>query len=210
MNPKKPTQTDSAEQRPGFALVVTLILMVLLAVIAIGLLSISSVALRTSGVESNRSIARFNAQLGLQMAINQLQKTMGPDQRVTATADLEFRGSDSSKWVGVYGNESIANYAQRPSQIPSEPYSPVLLNWLVSGNEEVSFTASESPGAFGSITSSGASPSFSPSDQVSGLDGTIGDITIAGQKAALLVGEGSVDNQTDESKLRGCACGEYK
>ena len=180
-------------------MIVTLVLMVMMVILVTGLLSLSSITLRSSKVDSDLSIARYNAQLGLQMALSQLQKTMGPDQRVTATADLEFPAADSRKWVGVYGNESVADYDQRPSDIPSEPYKPVLLNWLVSGNENVSFSASESSGSFGSITNTQASLPFTPVDTVSGLDGTSGGVTIANARAALLVGEGSVDNPSGSS-----------
>ncbi|MDP4624445.1 MAG: hypothetical protein NWT08_04815 [Akkermansiaceae bacterium] len=195
----KRIRSNKGKQELGFVLIVTLVLMVMLVILVTGLLSISSVTLRSSKVDSDLSIARYNAQLGLQMALSQLQETMGPDQRVTAPADLKFAGTDSSKWVGVYGNESVADYSQSPSAIPSEPYKPVLLNWLVSGNENVSFSSSVSSGSFGSITSPPSSIDFEPTDNVSGLDGSIGGITIAGQKAALLVGDGSVENPSGSS-----------
>jgi hypothetical protein len=180
--------------KPAFALVVTLSLMVLLTIIATGLLGLSSITLRKSGRDSDVSAARANARLGLMIAINQLQKTLGPDQRVTANADLKFPAANLGKWVGVYGNESVADYSQKPSAIPTNPYKPVLLNWLVSGNESVSFTSSEASGSFGAITTPPSSIPYGPTDAVSGLNGLVGDITIRNRKAALLVGSGSVVN----------------
>ncbi len=63
----------------GFALVVTLTLMVLLSILALGLLSLSSVALRTTGIRSDASIARANARVALSLAIAEIQKHAGPD-----------------------------------------------------------------------------------------------------------------------------------
>ena len=72
----------------GFALVITLSLMVLLTVIAVGLLSLSSISLRSSSQGAAMATARANARLAMMMALVELQKSAGPDQRVTAPANL--------------------------------------------------------------------------------------------------------------------------
>ncbi|MEO5713685.1 MAG: hypothetical protein ABIT37_09370 [Luteolibacter sp.] len=72
----------------GFALVVTLLLMVLLTIVAVGLLSLSSISLRTSGQSNAASVARSNARLALMMALGELQTHAGPDTRITATGSI--------------------------------------------------------------------------------------------------------------------------
>ena len=72
----------------GFALIVTISLMILLAVIAVGPLQLSAVSLRTSSQGDARALARNNAMMALQMAIGQLELTAGQDQRITGPANL--------------------------------------------------------------------------------------------------------------------------
>ena len=72
----------------GFALVVTLSLMILLTVIAVGLLTLSSISLRSSTQGQAMAVAQANARLALTLAIGDLQKSLGCDQRVTAAAEI--------------------------------------------------------------------------------------------------------------------------
>jgi len=81
----------------GFALVMTLSLMVLLTVLIVGLLSLSAVALRTASQQMAISVARGNARMALLLAIGELQKTMGPDKMISAPSDiLSASGSAAS------------------------------------------------------------------------------------------------------------------
>ena len=70
----------------GFALVATVSMMVLLTLVAIAMLSLSTIEQRSSG-EADR-MARANARMALMIAIGELQKAAGPDQRVTTTARI--------------------------------------------------------------------------------------------------------------------------
>lgn len=72
----------------AFALVLTLSLMVLLALLAVGLLSLSSLSLRSANSESLAAEARANARMAAQMAIGELQRLAGPDQRITASSNI--------------------------------------------------------------------------------------------------------------------------
>jgi len=89
-------------RRHGFALVATLSMMILLAILSIGMLSLASVSLRSNGTSANQAKAEANARMALQIAIANLQRHAGPDQRVTAPADL--RGATTNgRWTGVWG-----------------------------------------------------------------------------------------------------------
>ena len=81
----RPRPTPFFGRSRGFALIVTISLMVLLMVIGLGLLTLSAISMRSQRIGSAQSVARANARLALLIAIGDLQKHAGPDQRVTAT-----------------------------------------------------------------------------------------------------------------------------
>ena len=75
----------------------TVSMMVLLTLVAIAMLSLSTIEQRSSGGGANEAdrMARANARMALMMALGELQKAAGPDQRVSATATY-FGDSDNS------------------------------------------------------------------------------------------------------------------
>lgn len=75
-------------RKNGFAIIVTVSILVLLAVIAVGLLTLSTVTVRASTLGNAKAEAQANARLALTLAIGELQKSLGPDQRVSAPAQL--------------------------------------------------------------------------------------------------------------------------
>lgn len=133
----------------GFALVSIVIIMTLLMLIGVGLLSISSITTRNTLQKSQIEEARDNAKLALKLALNALQLSTGPDQRVTAEADIlsgqGFAGfspnPQKKHYVGVYSTES---WHERDSSGMMENLKPYDENrnreafgrWLVSGSPE--------------------------------------------------------------------------
>lgn len=106
-------------RKPGFALVTTLLMMTLLSAIIIGTLSLSSVTLRSTEKNSHRAIAQANARMALTLAIAQLQREAGPDQRITASAGITGN-TVHPHWTGVW-----------KSTAGNDKPEPV---WLVSGS----------------------------------------------------------------------------
>lgn len=81
-------------QQRGFALVTTLILMILITVIAVGMLTLSSIALRGSSQGTVQAQARANARIALMLAIGEIQAKLGQDQIATAQATILVAGAD--------------------------------------------------------------------------------------------------------------------
>ena len=92
---------------PGFTLISTLLVGSLLVLVLLGLISLSTIEIRNSEQFHHESVAENNARLALILAIAELQKHAGSDQRVTARAAiLEEDGSGSKvkhkNWLGVW------------------------------------------------------------------------------------------------------------
>lgn len=129
---------NSSQQR-GFTLLVTVALMVLLTLIALGTLSLSSIALRTSERHRWQAQARANARCALMLAIGELQKHAGPDQRITAPASI-MDGVAESESVENVGEPLVAGvweaHTQNPSGAPTLPSydkRAPFRRWLISG-----------------------------------------------------------------------------
>ncbi len=197
-------RTDWKKNR-GFALVISLSLMVLLTVLAIGLLGLSSISIRSSSRGDAMAIARANARMAMMFAISELQKEMGPDQRVSATADLggSADGSrlaagaspannipvgGSSKgltaveygtryWTGVWEN---ANQNNPGTTIYTRTPTARHRKWLISGNE----------------TNLGTN-AFTPANKAFALkqDGGVSD----SRKAVVLVGKGTAGDPAPDT-----------
>ncbi len=122
--------------RPGFALVITLSLMILLTVIAVGLLTLSSISLRASAQGNAMAMARANARLALMLAIGDLQKSAGPDQSVTARADVIPANSANPHLTGVWKSWEIkATAPPSPTEYEKAARDAKFLGWLVSGTD---------------------------------------------------------------------------
>ena len=105
----------------GFALLIVLTLLGFVLVLLLGLAAYSRVETAISGNTQRQAQARQHALVALDVALAQLQKHAGPDQRVTATG--ESTGGTNAHYTGVWSSDP----ASTPSTAP--------LTWLVSGSE---------------------------------------------------------------------------
>lgn len=163
-------------KRDGFALLITITLVAFLVLVLVSLATLTRVETRVASNSQHLAQARQNALLGLNLALGQLQTFAGPDQRATAPANLGDGGAATAEnllvptrngsrhWTGVWGNRNAWG---------STTTAPGLLNWLVSGNEDV-LVASEqntsAPELFGMITSPVPEPGFVPNGALPSLN----------------------------------------
>jgi Tfp pilus assembly protein PilX len=159
-----PVSGLSNGENRGFALVVTISLMILLTIIAVGLLGLSAVSLRASTQGSASAMARANARMALMMAVGELQRELGPDSRISAPHDAGTTATGGQpRWSAVYdawkGNENPGT--------PETPQSrtPKFRSWLVSGAN----AATGGPAGTGEIIlvgSNSLSANADPRDQI--------------------------------------------
>ncbi|WP_035605024.1 hypothetical protein [Haloferula sp. BvORR071] len=117
----------------GFALVISMALMVLITLLAIALLSLSSISLRSSERDQAMAEARANARLSLMLAIGQLQKAAGPDQRVTARAGILDEKIACPQLTGVWNSWEIkATSPPNASDYSEQEKAKKFRTWLVS------------------------------------------------------------------------------
>ena len=119
--PSEGSRSRRRAKRGGFALLIVLTLVAFVLVLLLGLAAYTRVETAISGNTQRQAQARQHALVALDVALAQLQKNAGPDQRVTATG--ESTGGANAHYTGVWSSDPTAT----PSTTP--------LTWLVSGSE---------------------------------------------------------------------------
>ena len=121
------TKVGFLSERRGFALIATISIMALLLIVAMAMLPLSRVEVRSSQHNKHLVEAEANARMALMLALGELQASAGPDQRITAAADL-LSGDLSvaegrAHWIGVWNTEEYN---------PKDPENKEFVRWLVS------------------------------------------------------------------------------
>jgi hypothetical protein len=123
----------TGHNKGGFALVIALSLMSLVVLLLLTSTTFVREETTLSGTRSNQMKAELAAVLSIQAAVAELQRLTGPDQRVTARADILNSGDsyapqvaqpEKSRWTGVWNSASFN---------PSQPDEKEFLGWLASG-----------------------------------------------------------------------------
>ena len=125
-------RSRTTSRRGGFALLITVTLLAFLVLLLVSLASLTRVETQVAANSTQLAQARANALFALNLAMGQLQKYAGPDQAVTARADINSVNTGNPVWTGVWD-------ARPPSAVTpthaAAPASNAPMAWLVSGNE---------------------------------------------------------------------------
>ena len=123
------TETLRRRLRPGFSLVLSLVVMSVVLLTVITVASFVTIESRLSAQHQNFQRAKLNAAVSLRLALAHLQQEAGPDRRMTARADILANTTQpgwtwntirNPLWTGVWRSD-------RQLQPPS---------WLVSGRHD--------------------------------------------------------------------------
>lgn len=105
IHPRTPSHSLPRQKQRGFALIVTIVLVAFLVLILLGLATFTRVETQVATNSQSLSQARQNAVFALNIAVGQLQKYAGPDQRITAPATTVYPAKDVTKGTGdLYDN----------------------------------------------------------------------------------------------------------
>lgn len=131
--------------KKGFALIATLTLMMLLAMLAVGLMAMATSQNRIALQVMLQSEARQQALVGLDAAIGALQAELGPDQRVTASSGILSENDKSTQpqhilgvwnsWDGPIYGESVSNKGAKIASTYVKGRAPMFRRWLVSSKD---------------------------------------------------------------------------
>ncbi|MBK1881080.1 hypothetical protein JIN85_01565 [Luteolibacter pohnpeiensis] len=127
--PQRSTRHRLAREK-GFALMVVLMMMSLLIVLGVGLLSLSTISVRSDGAARAQQRAQANARFSLMMAMGELQNLLGPDQRICANASAMFPAAKQPNLLGVW-----ESWRWNPETESSPDYgakSKLFKGWLAS------------------------------------------------------------------------------
>ncbi|WOO43275.1 hypothetical protein [Rubellicoccus peritrichatus] len=155
----------------GFALIVAISLMAFIILMLLSLSALVSLELASTTTDRDRIRAEENALLGLNVALGNIQRLLGKDQRVSASPLLLDRnisaGDPRENWTGVWDSAEFLSDGITPN-----PNFGQHLGWLISGFDDAGFA--------------GGVPAFSSSFNG---DGELSDVS-----NAKLIGGGTVDH----------------
>jgi hypothetical protein len=114
--------------------VTTLAMLILITVVAVGMLSLSSVSLRSGAADKTARRARANARLALQLAIGELQAAAGPDNRVTASSSVGNPSRSQKHLTGVWEGWKWKGEGDSPDW--KKEKSDRFKGWLISSNRQ--------------------------------------------------------------------------
>ncbi len=130
-------------KKHGFALIASLTLMMLLALLAVGIMATASSQSRISAQTILQAQARQQALVGLDAAIGELQVALGPDCRVTANSGISEKCASRfilgvwDSWSGpIYGRAKIGDHKGSAIKETYQTGRPSMFRqWLISSRQ---------------------------------------------------------------------------
>lgn len=121
--PRNLSPAPRSKRRSGFALIVAIALLAFMVMLILSLSTMLRSDLQVAAISKERSDARQNALLALEIALGQLQQYAGADQRVTTTATTVYPNKDVTNGTGdlyddpTYGYRTLAQTSNSRSYL---------------------------------------------------------------------------------------------
>jgi hypothetical protein len=115
--------------KSGFALIIALSLMAFVVLLLLSITAMTRVEMMNSKNNKLQSEARANAMLGMQIALGQLQKHAGADQRVSAPATVHYPLKQDLKSTYVNNAIDVEGFKTALDQAGREAFNDELTDW---------------------------------------------------------------------------------
>jgi hypothetical protein len=108
----------ASSKRRGFAIVMALSLLSIVFLLVISLVNLVGTDLSLADARKEKVLAQAHARIGMMVAIGEIQKHLGPDTRVSATADILDERIESGRQYesGYYTENSSTSLPQAVSE----------------------------------------------------------------------------------------------
>lgn len=142
--PQKLSSSSRKRPKKGFALIATLTLMMLLAMLAVAIMATAASQNRIALQTMLQAEARQQALVGLDAAIGELQVELGPDQRVTASSGILSNNDGGSaqhllgvwdSWDGPIYGKSVSGRGSKISSTYSKGRADMFRRWMISSRD---------------------------------------------------------------------------
>lgn len=101
-------------KKNGFSLILSLVVMAMLLLLCVGATALLSIQLRVAQASVGVAKARMNAIVGARIALGEIQRTLGPDQRVSATAEILCDPTQTDPTKPGYYNNALNGMVVHP------------------------------------------------------------------------------------------------
>ncbi len=125
-----PTRPLRHKHVRGFALLVTITLLAFLVLLLVTMGTLTRVETQVATNSQSLGQARQNAIFALNIAIGQLQKYAGPDQRITAPATTVFPSKDATKATGLLYDDPTYGYRSKAQTSSARSYLTKVETYL--------------------------------------------------------------------------------
>jgi hypothetical protein len=173
-------------QTSGFALVIALSLMAMVLLLILSMTTLVQVETSSSQIQIQRLQAEQNARLGLGIALGVLQGNMGPDQRISATADI-LSSTDASRknTVGIWVSDPNGTTNSNGTYYAEGN----LIRWLSSDATAVDFNTTSAPATGVKLVATGSLPDIDKDGEPDDLND---DIIVDTQNTTIKASNGDV------------------
>ena len=119
---QRPIPPSPSPHPRGFALISCISIMALIVMICLGMLALSGSEVKKAKHTTSELEARANARMALSIALSELQKSLGPDQRISVSSSVLDATPDTPAIDGLAHNNMLMVYDSWDTHLQGKKY----------------------------------------------------------------------------------------